>query len=80
MKIPKNFFNFFRRRRPVTFYFITIDAEVPKAEMADYAIALRAMTQGKGSFTYRVVRYDEVPGMIATKVIAEAKARAAEED
>ncbi len=60
--------------------YTTIDAEVPKAEMADYAIALRAMTQGKGSFTYRVVRYDEVPGMIATKVIAEAKARAAEED
>lgn len=56
--------------------YTTIDAEVPKAEMADYAISLRAMTQGKGSFTYRVTRYDEVPGAIAQKVIAEAKAKA----
>lgn len=58
--------------------YTTIDAEVPKAEMSDYAISLRAMTQGKGSFSYRVIRYDEVPGNIAQKVIAEAKASAEE--
>ncbi len=56
--------------------YTTIDAEVPKAEMSDYAISLRAMTQGKGSFSYAVIRYDEVPGNIAQKVIAEAKANA----
>ena len=55
-----------------------IEAEVPKAEMADYTISLRAMTQGKGSFTYSVVRYDEVPGNIAQKIIADAKAGSAE--
>ncbi len=58
--------------------YTTIDAEVPKAEMSDYAISLRAMTQGKGSFSYKVVRYDEVPSNIAQKVIAEAKANAEE--
>ncbi|MBO6020413.1 MAG: hypothetical protein J6P88_04415, partial [Clostridia bacterium] len=40
-------------------------AEVPKAEMADYVISLRAMTQGRGRFDYEVVRYEEVPGPIA---------------
>ena len=52
--------------------YTVIEAEVPKAEMTDYTIALRAMTQGKGSFTYTVTRYDEVPGNIAQKIIAEA--------
>lgn len=58
--------------------YTVIEAEVPKAEMADYTIALRAMTQGKGSFTYAVIRYDEVPGNIAQKIIADAKAHAEE--
>ena len=52
--------------------YTVIEAEVPKAEMTDYTIALRAMTQGKGSFAYTVTRYDEVPGNIAQKIIAEA--------
>ncbi len=54
--------------------YTVIEAEVPKGEMADYTISLRAMTQGKGSFTYNVTRYDEVPGNIAQKIIADAKA------
>ena len=53
--------------------YTVIQAEAPKAEMADYTIALRAMTQGKGSYTFYIIRYDEVPGNIAQKVIAEAK-------
>ena len=51
-------------------------AEVPKAEMADYVISLRAMTQGRGRFDYEVVRYEEVPGPIAQKIIDEAKKNA----
>ena len=54
--------------------YTTIEAEVPKSEMTDYAIALLAITQGRGSFVYNVTRYDEVPSNIAQKVIAEAKA------
>ena len=50
-----------------------VEAEAPQAEMTDYPIALRAMSQGKGSFTYKFVRYEEVPAAIAQKVIAENK-------
>ncbi len=51
----------------------TVIAEVPKAEMADYVIALRASTQGRGRFDFTVERYDEVPAQIAQKVIEESK-------
>ena len=51
-----------------------VEAEVPKAEMADYTIALRAMTGGKGKYTFYFVRYEEVPAVEAAKIIAEAKA------
>ncbi|MBQ9976874.1 MAG: elongation factor G [Clostridia bacterium] len=51
-----------------------VEAEVPKSEMTTYAIQLRAMTQGRGSFTFEFSRYAEVPGNIAQKIIAEHKA------
>lgn len=51
-----------------------IQAEAPKAEMMDYPIALRAMTQGRGQFTFRFERYEEVPANVAQKIIEEAKA------
>ncbi len=51
-------------------------AEVPKAEMADYVISLRAATQGRGRFEFTVDRYDEAPAQVAQKVIAEARAQA----
>jgi elongation factor G len=44
--------------------------------MTDYVIALRAMTQGRGRFDMELVRYEEVPGPIAEKIIAEAKKEA----
>ena len=53
--------------------YTVIEAEVPKAEMVDYSIALRAMTQGRGTDTFYFERYAEVPGNIAQKIIAEAK-------
>ena len=51
-------------------------AEAPMGEMTDYVIALRAMTQGRGRFDMELVRYEEVPGPIAEKIIAEAKKEA----
>ena len=48
-------------------------AEIPSAEMNNYAIQLRAMTQGRGSYTFDFVRYEEAPGEIANKIIEEAK-------
>ena len=56
-----------------------IEAEVPSAEMTSYAIQLRAMTQGRGSYTFDFVRYEEAPSEVAQKVIAEAKKEAEEE-
>ena len=48
-------------------------AEVPFAEMTDYVISLRAMTQGRGRFDFDYVRYEEVPASMTDKIIAEAK-------
>ena len=49
-------------------------AEAPQAELFEYAIDLRSMTQARGSFTMEFVRYEEVPANIAEKIIEEAKA------
>ena len=51
-----------------------IKAEVPMAEVLDYAPDLRAITGGRGDYTMEFERYEEVPAHIAQKVIAEAQA------
>ncbi len=51
-----------------------ISAEAPHAEMFEYAIDLRAMTQARGSFTMEFSRYEEVPSHIAEKIIADVNA------
>ncbi len=51
-----------------------IKAEVPMAEVLDYAPDLRAITGGRGDYTMEFERYEEVPGHIAQKVVAEAEA------
>ena len=52
----------------------TVEAEVPMAEMSSYTIDLRSMTQGRGSFSCKFIRYEEAPGNVQQKVIEEAKA------
>jgi len=54
----------------------TVEAEVPMAEMSSYTIDLRSMTQGRGSFTCKFIRYEEAPANVQQKVIEEAKALA----
>lgn len=49
-------------------------AEAPQAEMFEYAIDLRAMTQGRGTFSMEFARYEEVPTQIAEKVIEKTNA------
>ena len=51
-----------------------IVAEVPMAEVLDYAPALRAVTGGRGEYTFDFDRHEEVPAHLAEKVIAEARA------
>ncbi len=48
-------------------------AEAPQAELFDYAIVLRSMTQARGSFTMAFERYEEVPMQLAEKIIAAHK-------
>ena len=50
-----------------------IRALAPQAEMTRYAIDLRSMTGGRGSFTMKFDHYEEVPSHLAEKIIAEAK-------
>jgi elongation factor G len=51
-----------------------IDAQVPLAEVLRYSIALKSITQGKGTFTMQLSHYQEVPPAVAQKVIAARQA------
>jgi elongation factor G len=53
-----------------------IKAEVPMAEVLDYAPDLRAITGGRGDYTIEFLRYEEIPSHIAQKVIAQSQAEA----
>ena len=57
----------------------TIRAQVPMAEVLNYAPSLRSMTQDRGDFSMEFFRYDEVPGQVAEKIISEATAAREEE-
>ena len=56
-----------------------VEAEVPMGEMSSYAIDLRSITQGRGSFTLEFVRYEEAPAVVQAKIIEEAKSLASED-
>jgi elongation factor G len=53
----------------------TIDAEVPMSEVVRYATSLRSITQGRGSFSYEFGHYEEMPAIVAQKVIEDAKTK-----
>jgi elongation factor G len=50
-----------------------IRAEVPMAEMLNYAPDLRSITGGRGDYTMEFGRYEEVPAHLAQKVISAAR-------
>lgn len=50
-----------------------INAQVPMGEILEYATDLTSMTGGRGIFTVEHSHYEEVPAMIAEKIIAEAQ-------
>lgn len=47
-----------------------VNAQVPQAEMFQYAIQLRSMTSGRGSFEMSYSHYDVVPDEVSKKIIA----------
>ncbi len=50
-----------------------VEAEVPMAEMHDFCTYIRQVTQGRGTFTFDFVRYEEAPSNVAQKVIEKRK-------
>jgi len=54
-----------------------IRAEAPMAEMLTYAPDLRSITQGQGEYTLEFLRYEQVPGNLAQRVVEEAGAERA---
>jgi elongation factor G len=52
-----------------------VRATAPEAEVVRYAIDLRSMTRGKGSFARRFSHYEELPPHMAAKVVEEVNAR-----
>ncbi|MCI8524429.1 MAG: elongation factor G [Oscillospiraceae bacterium] len=57
-----------------------VEAEVPMGEMSSYVIDLRSISQGRGYFRLKFVRYEEVPQMYQAKIIEEAKKNAEDAD
>lgn len=55
-----------------------INAHVPQAEILLYALDLTSMTGGRGAFTVKFSHYEEVPGQIAEKIVADYKDKAEE--
>lgn len=47
-----------------------ITAEVPVREMHDFAMYLRQVTRGMGSFTFDFLRYEQLPANLLTEVIS----------
>lgn len=51
-----------------------VSAQVPYAEITEYAVDLRAITQGQGTFEMKFDHYEDVPAKMAEKIIAEKNA------
>lgn len=51
-----------------------IEAEIPMAEVQDFATLVRQMTQGAGSFSMEFARYEQLPEQLNDVVISKAKA------
>jgi elongation factor G len=51
-----------------------IRATAPLAELADYAIVLKSITQGRGIFKMEFFQYEETPARLAEEIIEKRKA------
>ena len=51
-----------------------IDAQVPQAEILRYAIDLKSITQGRGSYTTEFSHYEETPPQVSQRIITKRQA------
>jgi elongation factor G len=51
-----------------------IEAQVPQSEILRYAINLKSITQGRGSFSTEFSHYEETPSQVSQHIIAERQA------
>lgn len=58
----------------------TVKAQVPLSEMFKYANDLRSITGGRGIYTMRFSRYEEVPHKIASTIISQYQATKKQEE
>ncbi|HAP55610.1 MAG TPA: elongation factor G, partial [Spirochaetaceae bacterium] len=61
-------------QNPIGGGIIQVDAQAPQAELLRYAIDLRSMTSGTGSFEVEFSHYSPITGKIAEDVIKAAQA------
>ncbi|MBO7349645.1 MAG: elongation factor G, partial [Spirochaetales bacterium] len=59
---------------------VQVNAEVPQAELLNYAIDLKSMTSGTGSFELEFDHYETLAGKLAEDVIKASKEAAAAEE
>jgi elongation factor G len=51
-----------------------VNAQVPMAEMMNYAPTLNSLTSGRGMYTMEFSHYEEVPAHLITRIVEESKA------
>ena len=56
-----------------------VRAEVPLAEVQSYSADMRSMTQGRGVYSMKFLRYGRVPGQLQEQIIEESKREAENE-
>ena len=50
-----------------------IKASAPQAEVFNYAVDLTSLTQGRGRFSQKLLKYEELPYNLTEKLIEERK-------
>jgi elongation factor G len=50
-----------------------VKAEIPELQITRYAIDLRSVSHGTGSFTRRYLRHEPLPANLAAKVAADSR-------
>ena len=56
-----------------------IKARMPRAEIQEYARVLTSLTSGEGSYSFREIGYEQVPGNVQSQIVAAFKPKEEEE-